>query len=168
MFRNTKKQNYTSNKRNNNSNVFNHNNKRFKMSDGPTLSINTKNDSSGNIIFDPKRSDCLSWEPAKPKIIQVFDINKCWDFVNYHDYIITDEDGNCEIEEEELESKPKMEEWVNSQISSMDDEKDQHFVNRQKSIEEIYKDCDEELMKFKTEAMNRLLEEKLAYKDSKN
>jgi hypothetical protein len=65
------------------------------MSDGPTLSINTKNDSSGNLIFDPKRSDCLSWELAKPKIIEVFDIdiNKCWDFVNYHDYIITDEDG---------------------------------------------------------------------------
>ncbi len=26
--------------------------------------------------------------------------------------------------------------------------KDQHFINRQKSIEEIYKDCDEDLMKF--------------------
>ena len=137
------------------------------MSDGSTLSIVTQNDSSGNIIFDPKRSDCLSWELAKPKIIQVFHINKCWDFVNYHDYIITDEDGSYEFEEEELEQRPRMEEWVNSQISSMDDEKEQHFINRQNCIEEIYKNCDEDLMKSKTEAINRLSEEKLAYKDSK-
>lgn len=106
MSHNTKKHNYTSNKRNNNSNVFNYN-KRFKMSDGQTSSFTTQNDSSGKLIFDPRKSDCLSWELSKPKIIQVFDINKCWDFVNYHDYIITDEDGNVEIEEEELDKNPK-------------------------------------------------------------
>jgi len=68
--------------------------------------------------FYPKKSDCLSCELAKPKIIEAFDINKCWDFVNYHDYLITDEDGNVEIEEEELDKKPKMKEWVEEQISS--------------------------------------------------
>ena len=88
------------------------------MSDGSTLSIVTQNDSGANLIFNPKKSDCLSWELAKPKIIEAFDINKCWDFVNYHDYLITDEDGNVEIEEEELEAKPKMKEWVEEQISS--------------------------------------------------
>ncbi len=49
----------------------------------------------------------------------------------------------------------------------MDDEKDQHFFNRQKSVEEIYKNYSAELMKFKTEAINRLSEEKLADKDYK-
>ncbi len=72
------------------------------MSDGSTLSLVTQNDSCANLIFNPKKSDCLSCEPAKPKIIEAFDINKCWVFVNYHDYLITHEDGNVEIEEEEL------------------------------------------------------------------
>ncbi len=61
-----------------------------------------------------------------------------------------------------------MEEWVNAQISSIDYEKDHYFSNREKYIEEIYKNCSEDLVKFKTEAISRLSEEKLAYKDSKS
>jgi hypothetical protein len=108
----TKKPNYTSNKRNFNSdqgnNTFNYRNKKLKMSERSTLSIIAKNDSSANLIFNSRKSDCLSWELAKPKIIEAFDINKCWDVVNYHDSLITDEDGNAEIAEEELKPRPKL------------------------------------------------------------